>query len=109
MPVSNATLGARPARKDVDSADWLVGGGEMGELVRSMDWTKTPLGPLSSWPQSLRTTVSLCLGSNFPISLAWVHTMCRSITTATGPSAEGNTLTPWARTSASAGLRRGPP
>jgi hypothetical protein len=51
--------------------DWLVGGGEMGKLVRSMDWTKTPLGAIDSWPQSLRTTVSLCLASNFPISLAW--------------------------------------
>jgi len=43
----------------------------MGKLLRSMDWTKTPLGALESWPQSLRTTVSLCLASNFPISLAW--------------------------------------
>ncbi|MDF3056634.1 MAG: Chemotaxis protein methyltransferase CheR [Rariglobus sp.] len=51
--------------------NWLVGGGEMGKLVRSMDWAKTPLGPISGWPQSLRTTVSLCLASNFPISLAW--------------------------------------
>src|SRR5712691_6094251 len=50
---------------------WLVGGGEMSKLIRSMDWTKTPLGPIESWPQSLRTTVSLCLSSNFPISLAW--------------------------------------
>jgi signal transduction histidine kinase len=55
----------------VDSKDWLVGGGEMGHLVRSKDWAKTPLGPIESWPQSLRTTVSLCLASNFPISLAW--------------------------------------
>ncbi|PYS94341.1 MAG: two-component system sensor histidine kinase/response regulator [Acidobacteria bacterium] len=43
----------------------------MGALVRSMDWAKTPLGDISRWPQSLRTTVSLCLASNFPISLAW--------------------------------------
>jgi len=50
---------------------WLVGGGEMGNLVRSMDWTETALGPIESWPQSLRTTVSLCLSSHFPISLAW--------------------------------------
>src|SRR3954464_3895843 len=51
--------------------DWLTGGGEMGRLVRSMDWTSTPLGPIETWPQSLRTTVSLCLASNFPISLVW--------------------------------------
>ncbi len=51
--------------------DWLVGGGEMGKRIRSMDWSQTPLGTIESWPQSLRTTVSLCLASNFPISLAW--------------------------------------
>jgi signal transduction histidine kinase len=51
--------------------EWLVDGGKMGELIRSMDWSKSPLGPIESWPQSLRTTVSLCLASNFPISLAW--------------------------------------
>ena len=52
-------------------ADWLVGGGEMGRLIRAMDWSQTPLGPLVSWPPSLRTTVNLLLNSNFPISLAW--------------------------------------
>ena len=51
--------------------DWLVGGGEMGKLVRSKDWSVTPLGPIDGWPQSLRTAVSICLASNFPISLAW--------------------------------------
>jgi PAS domain S-box-containing protein len=51
--------------------DWLVGGGEMGKLVRSMDWSKTPLGAIDEWPQSLRTTVSLCLASSFPMSMAW--------------------------------------
>ncbi len=43
----------------------------MGRLIREMDWARTPLGPIDSWPQSLRTTVSLCLASNFPISIAW--------------------------------------
>src|SRR5260370_16146676 len=43
----------------------------MGKRIRSMDWSQTPLGTIESWPQSLRTTVSLCLASNFPISLAW--------------------------------------
>src|SRR5947209_15986261 len=52
------------------ASDWLTGG-EMGKLIRSLDWAKTPLGPIDAWPQSLRTTVSLCLASTFPISLAW--------------------------------------
>ncbi|WP_234733894.1 ATP-binding protein [Tellurirhabdus bombi] len=50
---------------------FLAGGGEMGKLIRSMDWSQTPLGPVSSWPQSLRTSVSLCLSSTFPILIAW--------------------------------------
>ncbi len=59
------------ARRQEASRDWLVGGGEMGKLIRSMDWSKTPLGAIEWWPQSLRTTVSLCLASNFPIALVW--------------------------------------
>ena len=53
------------------SLDWLGGGGEMGKLIRAMDWSATALGPISGWPQSLRTMVSLCLASNFPMCLAW--------------------------------------
>jgi PAS domain S-box-containing protein len=56
---------------DNDDLSWLAGGGEMGALIRSMDWSATPLGPLESWPQSLRTSVSLCLSSTFPILVAW--------------------------------------
>lgn len=50
---------------------FLSGGGEMGQLIRSMDWSTTALGPIESWPQSLRTSVSLCLSSTFPILIAW--------------------------------------
>src|SRR2546427_7310003 len=72
-PRSGAGVSHNGTKKagETGSGDWLVGGGEMGKLVRSMDWARTPLGDISRWPQSLRTTVSLCLASNFPISLAW--------------------------------------
>ncbi|QRQ99841.1 ATP-binding protein [Dyadobacter sandarakinus] len=50
---------------------FLSGGGQMGALIRSMDWSKTALGPVHQWPQSLRTSVSLCLSSTFPILIAW--------------------------------------
>ncbi|WP_133557784.1 ATP-binding protein [Pedobacter duraquae] len=50
---------------------FLSGGGEMGKLIRSMDWSKTALGKIEDWPQSLRTSVSLCLSSTFPILIAW--------------------------------------
>ena len=71
MSVEQSGLGTGVRRKESHPQSWLIGGGEMGKLIRSMDWTKNPLGPIESWPQSLRTTVSLCLASNFPISLAW--------------------------------------
>ncbi|HLT74025.1 MAG TPA: response regulator, partial [Ohtaekwangia sp.] len=53
------------------SHDFLVGGGEMGELVRSTDWSKTPVGPVDTWPQSLRTAVSIMLNAHFPMYIAW--------------------------------------
>lgn len=43
----------------------------MGALIRSMDWSKTGIGPKDSWPQSLLTTASLCLSSNFPMNIVW--------------------------------------
>ena len=49
----------------------LPGGGEMGALMHSRDWSATPLGPVSGWPQSLRTIVSTCLHSRFPILVWW--------------------------------------
>jgi len=52
-------------------AEVLAGGGAMGALMRSLDWAATPLGPVESWPQSLRTSVSICLTSRFPMLIWW--------------------------------------
>ena len=43
----------------------------MGKVIRARNWSETPLGPIEKWPQSLLTTVGLCIASNFPISIAW--------------------------------------
>jgi signal transduction histidine kinase len=48
-----------------------AGSGELAGLIRTMDWSTTPLGPVEAWPQSLRTAVSICLGSRHPIVLWW--------------------------------------
>ena len=56
--------------KSVSASD-VLWGGEMGAIVQDKDWSKTPLGPMETWPPSLRTTVSLCLASNFPIDIIW--------------------------------------
>ena len=47
------------------------GGGEMGALMRSLDWSKTVLGSPDDWLSSLKTAVSICLSSRFPIVIFW--------------------------------------
>jgi len=50
---------------------FLAGGGEMGARMRRMDWAGTPLGVPESWPQSLRSTLSMLLPSKAQIILFW--------------------------------------
>jgi signal transduction histidine kinase/ActR/RegA family two-component response regulator len=51
--------------------EFLAGGGSVGALMRSHDWSASPLGPPESWPQSLRAVVALLLQSRFPMFVAW--------------------------------------
>jgi len=53
------------------AASFFAGGGKMGERMRHLDWSSTPLGPVGQWPQSLRSAVSICLNSRFPIAIYW--------------------------------------
>ncbi len=50
---------------------FLAGGGEIGALINTRDWSQTPLGTPDTWPQSLRTTLSILLNSRFPMFLFW--------------------------------------
>jgi PAS domain S-box-containing protein len=50
---------------------FLKGGGEMGERIRALDWSKTALGPVSGWSPALRSTVALLLQNRFPLILWW--------------------------------------
>ena len=61
----------KPAAKRTPPKDLFAGGGEMGALLRSMDWSKTKLGPVEDWPKSLRTMLGVVLGSRFPMLLWW--------------------------------------
>jgi PAS domain S-box-containing protein len=51
--------------------EFLAGGGRVGALMRSRDWSTSPLGPPETWPASLRTVVDLLLQSRFPMFVAW--------------------------------------
>ncbi|MGI4798645.1 MAG: PAS domain S-box protein, partial [Janthinobacterium lividum] len=52
-------------------SDFLAGGGEMGALMRTRDWSATPIGPPGDWSQALRTAVRLALSSRHPMFIWW--------------------------------------
>ena len=60
--------GARPTNPALDV---LPAAGEMGELVRSLDWSATPLGTPEKWSPALRTIVGILLANRFPQLLWW--------------------------------------
>lgn len=49
----------------------LISPSEMGEKVRHFPWEDTPLGPIMSWPATLRIAVDMLLVSKLPSCLAW--------------------------------------
>ncbi|OLP51949.1 histidine kinase [Allorhizobium taibaishanense] len=51
--------------------DFLAGGGEMAEAIRTFDWASTELGPIKTWPVSLKTTMRLVLASRQPMCFWW--------------------------------------
>ena len=61
------------AAADQRPVDWsfLTSGGRTAEMIAELDWSATSLGPITSWPQSLRTAVSICLASRHPMVIWW--------------------------------------
>lgn len=59
--------------KELNNADlpFLQGGGEMGVLIRSIDWSLTPIGHPAAWPSALKITAGVLLSSPFPMYIAW--------------------------------------
>ncbi|MBZ2208381.1 hybrid sensor histidine kinase/response regulator [Massilia soli] len=54
---------------------FLTAGGEAGALMRSLDWSRSPLGDAAHWPQSLSAVVGLMLNTSFPMFVAWGPTL----------------------------------
>jgi len=69
---SDRAMASALSRGDARPQDWLVGGGVDGQS-RARGWTGAlhHSGRSSPGHRVYATTVSLCLASNFPISLAW--------------------------------------
>jgi signal transduction histidine kinase len=78
---SHGALQANASPKGAFSPDAAIGGcgaaaffdgtGEMRQLCRTLDWAATALGPVETWSQSLRTTVTTLLASRYPMFLWW--------------------------------------
>ena len=51
------------------ASTYFPGEGEMVRAVHAMDWSATPIGPVSGWPACIRAAVSICLNSDFQISV----------------------------------------
>ena len=48
-----------------------AGNGEMAARMQVFDWSKTPVGAVEDWPQSLRTVVRIMLTSRYAMWMAW--------------------------------------
>jgi len=51
--------------------DFLAGTGEMARRIQTHDWYNHPFGPAETWPQSLRSALSICLNSAFATAIYW--------------------------------------
>ncbi|HET8996950.1 MAG TPA: PAS domain-containing protein, partial [Acetobacteraceae bacterium] len=49
----------------------LATGSRTAALIAAHDWAATALGPIETWPQSLRTALGLILHSPVPIVMLW--------------------------------------
>ena len=47
------------------------GPSEMHARVHTYDWASTPIGPVETWPQSLKALVRTLLSSRYPMVLTW--------------------------------------
>jgi PAS domain S-box-containing protein len=43
----------------------------MSDLIRAFDWASTPLGPMESWPPTLKLALNICIHSSFPTAIYW--------------------------------------
>jgi PAS domain S-box-containing protein len=65
VPSSPSHEGQAPPQRVVSGA------GEMAELTRAHDWSRTPVGQIESWPEGLLCAVNIMLACQFPSVILW--------------------------------------
>jgi len=58
-----------PTRVSTD--DFLAVGGATAEAIKAFDWAATSLGPIETWPFSLKATMRMVLSSKQPMCFWW--------------------------------------
>lgn len=53
------------------AVDLFSEGGEMGARLQQVNWDNTGFGPIDRWPQSLKTTVKICVDAVLPMAIWW--------------------------------------
>lgn len=51
--------------------DLIHGGGAIGDLIRTFDWSTTPLGAIEDWPPTVRVVNQMLLQSRVPMVALW--------------------------------------
>lgn len=69
-PPESPSMSAEDKRLDM-SSDWLIGDDMTTELVRSLDWSATPIGPREQWPPELKTITNLIMSNPLPSAILW--------------------------------------
>lgn len=54
-----------------NTINWPAGDGAMSACIRAWNWSATCLGPIETWPQSLKSTVDILLRLPMPAVLSW--------------------------------------
>ena len=57
--------------QDGTNTDFSAGPSEMHARISAHDWSETPVGPVEAWPQNLKATIKVLLGSRYPMMLLW--------------------------------------
>ena len=54
-----------------DQFKWIYKGSVTSEIIANIDWSKKSLGTPDSWPITLKSSINLCLLSQYPMYIWW--------------------------------------
>jgi two-component system, OmpR family, sensor histidine kinase VicK len=64
-------INTAPSSEQKDRYGFLSGGGDMARMIAEHNWNDSILGPIDTWPDILKNTLSLILRTHFPMFLWW--------------------------------------